>query len=61
MKVQIDLFTGQIITFEDDLAAGRLFQEVETAKKGRLTGARGTDDTDHVSFVDFDVDAVEDF
>ena len=55
--VDIDLFVGNVHAFKDDLAAGRLFQQVQTPQKRRLAAAGGADDRDDLALMNRFVDS----
>ena len=42
MVVDVDLFVGDVYAFKDNLAARRLFQQIQTPQKRRLAAAGGT-------------------
>jgi hypothetical protein len=57
--VDVHVGVGDLDTLDHDLARGRLLEQVHAAQQGRLAGARGADDTDHLAAVDVEVDALE--
>ena len=57
MVVDVDLFVGDVYAFKDNLAARRLFQQIQTPQKRRLAAAGGTDNRNDLALMNRFVDS----
>ena len=55
--IDVDLFVGDVHAFKDNLAAGRLFQQVQTPQKRRLAAAGRADDRNDLTLMNCFVDS----
>ena len=55
----VQLFVGDVLALEKDLAAVRRFQQVQTPEKGGLAAAGGADDGHHLATADLGGDALQ--
>jgi hypothetical protein len=58
--IEIGCGSGEVFTVYQDRACARFFEPVATAKQRAFTGARRPDHENQLSFVDTQVDALED-
>ena len=58
-QIDIRVLSGDVLSLEDDFAAGRLLEQVQAAQKGGLARAGRADDYDLLALLDMLVDTLE--
>ena len=58
-QIDVRVLGGNVLSLEDNLAAGRLLEQVQAAQKGRLARAGRADDYDLLALLDMLVDTLE--
>ena len=61
VDIDVRFFICDICAFEEDAAACRYFQQIQTTQEGRLTGTGGTNDNNYFALFDFCIDTVQSF